>query len=235
MNCIILDDEPLATRILEDYCKEISYLNVVGVFNNPIEAIKAIETQTIDLVFLDIHMPFINGTDLLRSLNVKPLIIFTTAFTDYALEGYELNVIDYLLKPIPFERMIKACNKALKQYQLLASHTNSKLGYNDYIFVNADYKSIKVNIKDIIYIEGLKDYVKIYTSEPRPILTIMRLKNLESILPSDHFLRVHRSFLINFNSVDFIKKGRIAIGDKEIPIGEMYAETVKSKIESRNF
>jgi DNA-binding LytR/AlgR family response regulator len=228
IRCLAVDDEMLALDLLEDNIKKVPFLELVKACRSAMEAMEVIRNQPIDLLFLDIRMPDISGIQLIKSLHHKPLIIFTTAFSKYATEGYDLDVIDYLLKPYSFERFLKAVNKAYEYMDLrnrASNQSNVKEtgAYANFLFVKADYKLYKINLKDILYIEGLKDYVKIYVGE-KPIVTQMSMKALEEKLPPNDFIRVHRSFIVAFHKIDFIQKQMLTIGKKEIPISEHYRD-----------
>lgn len=228
IQCLAIDDESLALDLIEDNIRKIPFLELVKGCKSAFEAIDIIQNQRIDLIFLDIQMPDISGIQFLKSLPEKPLVIFTTAFEKYAVEGFELNVIDYLLKPFSFDRFFKAVNKArdylhLKETAVSAGTVSEIPSPPEFFFVKADYKLIKIDFHEILYIEGLKDYLKIYTGG-KPVLTLMSMKSLEEKLPSPHFVRVHRSFIVAVNKIRFIQRNVIHIGDKEIPISENYKE-----------
>ncbi|MCX6269596.1 MAG: LytTR family DNA-binding domain-containing protein [Bacteroidetes bacterium] len=228
IRCLAVDDEMLALDLLEDNIRKVPFLELVKTCRSAMEAMEVLGSQPIDLLFLDIRMPDISGIQLLRSLSHKPLVIFTTAFSTYATDGFDLDVIDYLLKPYPFERFLKAVNK-VHEYMDLRDRAASQTGAREivaspnFLFVKADYKLYKIDLKDILYIEGLKDYVKIYTGE-NPIVTQTSLKLLEEKLPSHDFIRVHRSFIVAFSKIDFIQKHMLTIGKKEIPVSEHYRD-----------
>lgn len=235
IKCLIVDDEKPARELLESYANKVPDLEVVGVLKNPLDALNTIQKDRIDILFLDIQMPEISGVNLLDCLGEeKPLVIFTTAYQDYALQGYELDVFDYMLKPISFERFLKGVNKAIKQIHLkkgslkqnihMASDANTK----DYIVLKADYKIYKVKFCDIHYIEGLKEYVTFYTTNKK-IIVYESLKNLQATLPSN-FLRIHKSFIVNKNWVKAMHGNQLEILDVKIPIGISYKDTVKMKI-----
>ncbi len=228
IRCLAIDDEMLALDLIEDNIKKVPFLELVQKCKSAIEAMEVLRTQSIDLIFLDIQMPDISGIQMLRSLNNKPLVIFTTAYSKYATDGFDLDVIDYLLKPYAFERFLKAVNKVHEYMDLrerTASHSNVRdvVASPNFLFVKADYKLYKINLKDILYVEGLKDYVKIYASD-KPIVTQISMKALEEKLPSQDFIRVHRSFIVAFSKIDFIQKHMLTIGKKEIPISEHYRD-----------
>lgn len=230
INVIIVDDEPLAQDVLESHIQKIPELNLVQKCNNALEANDALRNHSIDLMFLDIQMPQLTGMEFLRTLSNPPLVIFTTAYPNYAVEGFELNAVDYLLKPISLDRFFKATNKAI-------DHIDLKKGNNtvpetpkdsaDYFFVKADKKLIKVNYADIIYIEGLKDYVIIRMANSR-VITLQTMKSLESKLPAGQFKRIHRSYIVGVNQIKAIVGNMVEIMEKgqakHLPIGKNYRE-----------
>lgn len=228
MNCIIVDDEPLAQDILQSYIEKMPDLNLVAKCNNAFEAADALQANQVDLMFLDIQMPEITGTQFLASLKEKPFVVFTTAYSDYALEGFELDATDYLLKPIAPDRFLKAVQKVKEQYEL--KHAGDKQDEQTFIFVKAEYQTVKIELADILYIEGLKDYVKIYTKEHGMIMTLMNLKGIHSKLPQNEFIRVHRSYIVPLSSIEKIDRSRIVIGEKRIPIGESYKDEFNKKL-----
>jgi DNA-binding LytR/AlgR family response regulator len=223
LRCIAIDDEPMNLEILIDDLTMIPNVEIVGKYHNPMKAIEPIQQGLVDLMFLDIQMPNLLGTDFLRTLPNPPMVIFTTAYSEYALEGYELSVVDYLMKPIPFVRLLNACNKAfdlhkLKQIQPVQSNES-------FFFVKSEYKEIKIFYGEILYIEGLKDYVKIYLeSQQRPILTRMNMKAIEAKLPKEAFCRVHKCFIVPFGRITAFHKTKLQIGSLEIPVGAVYAD-----------
>lgn len=228
MNILIVDDEPLALEVLENYISRMQMLTLVGKCSNAIEAFEALHKHKVDLMFLDIEMPQIKGIDFLKTLSNPPKVVLTTAYPHYAIDGYELNVLDYLLKPVSFERFVRSVQKALpaNPNHVLEDTTHLALvtePKQDYIFVKADKKLIKTYFKDILFVEGLKDYVMIYTQAGR-IITLQTMKSLEEKLPTDTFIRAHRSFIINIHKVDIIEANHLVIDKKEIPIGKNYKE-----------
>ncbi|MCB0652628.1 MAG: response regulator transcription factor [Saprospiraceae bacterium] len=231
MNVIIVDDEPLAQDVLETYIEKIPEFNLVKKCSNAFEANEVLQHQSVDLMFLDIQMPQLTGTDFLKTLSKPPLVIFTTAYPNYAVEGFELNALDYLLKPISMDRFLKAANKALEQYNLehaeagsTGSHTNEE---EEFFFVKADKKLIKVNYEDILYIEGLKDYVIIRMEHDR-VITLQTMKSLEDKMPVPKFKRIHRSFIVNTSRINAIVGNMVEITEKNqtkhLPIGKNYRE-----------
>jgi len=225
MNCIAIDDEPLALDLIIEFCKEINFLNLMGTFTNPFDAVELLNSQNIELVFLDIHMPQITGIDFLRSLYHPPMIIFTTAYKEYAPLGFEINAVDYLIKPFAFDRFVKSVNKAdmLLKLNNLQSNTcdNRSRVISDFLMIKIEYNTKRVDLDDILFIEGMKDYIKLYTGT-RPLLTKTTLKNINEKLPADRFLRVHKSFIVSLSKIESIENNRIRIGEHRIPVGELF-------------
>lgn len=225
IRCLIVDDEPLAQRVLEKYIADVPYLELAGKCSNAMEAMEVLHQKQTDLVFLDINMPKLSGIDFLKTQKNAPLIVITTAYPEYALEGYELNVLDYLLKPIPFDRFLKALEKAedaLLSLQLRASQP-AQAGKDDdpFIFIKSSKKTYKVNLNNILYIEALGDYVKVFTTD-RMIVTYQSLKNIETLLPPKTFPRIHKSYIISLPKVELIEGSQVKIRDRMIPIGTNY-------------
>ncbi|HNX43960.1 MAG TPA: LytTR family DNA-binding domain-containing protein [Bacteroidales bacterium] len=222
---IAIDDEPLALKLISGYIRQTPFLECAGEFDNPISAIEFIESHETDLVFLDIQMPDLIGTDLARYLQNGPKIVFATAYEKFALEGFRLQAVDYLLKPFGYDEFLIAANKARNLIEL-EQKTYPLMETNDeFLFVKSEYKIRRINYDDVLYIEGMKDYVKIFLrTDARPILSINSLKTLEEKLPASQFMRVHRSFIVNLNRVDTIERFRIVFGKTYIPVGEAYKE-----------
>ena len=238
MNCILIDDEPLALDILSDYVEKIPFLHLKYKCTNAFEALEVMQNEKIDLIFCDIQMPNVSGIDFVKSLDPRPMIIFTTAYSEYALEGFDLNVVDYLLKPIPFDRFLKAVNKAnelmrLKQLSTQGTPVPKTENTLEYILVKSDYATKKIFLNNILFVEGLKDYLKIFAGD-KPILTLNSLKKIEQKLPGNQFVRVHRSYIVALNKIDSIQRNRIIIGDTRIPIGDNYKDHFFSMIEKNN-
>ncbi len=227
IRCVIIDDERPARDLLKAYVNKISHLELVGDFPNPMDAMSVIATQRIDLILLDIQMPGLTGLEFIKTLSVKPAIILTTAYPQYALEGFELDVLDYLMKPISFERFLKAINK-LKTTSPPVTDTQSAPTKENFLYFKADGQRHRIPFDSILYIEGLKEYVKIVTDSDSKI-TLASLRNLEEELP-DNFLRVHKSFIINQEKVKSYSSSQIDINGKKIPVGKMYAEEVMKKM-----
>lgn len=232
LRCIAIDDEELALELLEDNISKVEYLQLVGSFNNPLKAIQLLQEQSIDLVFLDIQMPGLSGLQLIQSIPNKPMFILVTAYEKFALEGYDLNVVDYLVKPVPLDRFIKACNKALELHNLKTQSKNIPVQNSpDYFFVNVDYSLLKIITSDIIYIEGLKDYVKIHLkSSTKPIVPRITMKGLEELLPALQFIRIHKSYIVSVNSITAIRKNNVFIGTLELPVSENYRDDLNKLV-----
>lgn len=223
MKCIAIDDEPLALSVVEDYVKRVPYLELVGAYENPFEALQIINQQAVDIVFIDINMPGLNGMDLVKSLQKVPQVIFTTAYSEYAIEGFELSATDYLLKPFGFDRFLKAINKVNNTLNTPTTFTSDN-SPSDFIFVHSEHHMIKISLADIHYIQGYKEYVKIHTDAERPILTIRSLKSLTEQLGASLFIRIHKSYIIAIHKIQDIKNGKVKLKDKYLPIGESYKE-----------
>lgn len=227
MKCVIIDDEPLAVDLLKDFVSKVDSLELISTFNNAIDAVSFINQNNVDLIFLDIQMPHFSGIEFLNTIEKKPLIIFTTAYSDYAVEGFNLGAVDYLVKPIPFHRFLKAVVRAQQilippTVQTISESTTVPELEQDFMFVRAEYENVKMNFADILFIEGLKDYVKIYTTDNKFTLTLISLIKLENLLSSKGFSRIHRSYIINIKHVKSIQKNKVLISDKRIPISESY-------------
>lgn len=225
LNCAIIDDEPLARELLERYIKKTSFLNLTGSYDSAISAIHKLAERPVQLIFLDIQMPDMNGVDFARMIPFSTKVIFTTAFQQYAVEGFRVGALDYLMKPINYTEFLESANKALKWHQSReeAVPARKKTEEEQFIYVKADYKLIQVMFDDIIYIEGLKDYLRIHLkSQEEPILTLVSMKSMEERLPSPRFLRVHRSYIIQTNMIKVIDKGQIVFEDTRIPVSDGY-------------
>jgi DNA-binding LytR/AlgR family response regulator len=228
LKCVAVDDEPFALKLIEDDISKIGFLKLLKTFSSPTEALSFLRKEQVDLIFLDVQMPVLRGTDFIRQLENRPMVIFTTAYEQYAVEGFELEVIDYLVKPILFDRFVKAVNKAREQFQLRTS--SSEKTDPGFFFVHSEYKEIKIFLDSIQYIEGLKDYVKIYLqNQQRPILTRLNLKAIEAKLPHEKFCRVHNSFIVPFSKITSIQKSQIFLGSQSIPIGEKFSDEFRKR------
>lgn len=224
LNCLIVDDEPLALDLLEAYVKRTPFLNLKGKCSNALEVLQVLKEQEVDLLFLDIQMPELSGLELSRLIDNRIKIIFTTAFEQYALEGFKVDALDYLLKPISYPEFLKATNKALQWFEMSRNTSSKIVEEGDDIFVKSDYKLVKLQLHKIQYIEGLKDYVKIYVDDrPQPVIALLSMKMFEEMLPSS-FIRVHRSFIVNLDKITVIERNRIVFGKTYIPVSDSYKD-----------
>jgi len=228
LRCLAIDDEPLALELLEDNISQVPYLKLEGKCSNAFEALKFLQEQTVDLIFLDIQMPGLTGLQFIQSLTQRPMIILITAYEKFALEGFNLDVIDYLVKPVPLDRFIKACNKAWELYNLRLKKTETSSSIEpEFFFVNVEYSLLKVEFADIQWIEGLKDYIRIHLkNSSKPVITRMSMKAIEEELPSSRFIRIHKSFIVSVSAITSVRKNSIFIGVEEIPIGDNYKDAV---------
>jgi DNA-binding LytR/AlgR family response regulator len=235
INTIAIDDEPLALQLVAGYIEKTPGLNLVGKFDNPLDAVDFMANESVDLIFVDIQMPDLTGIEFARAITKGPKVVFTTAYEKYALEGFKLDVVDYLLKPFSYEEFFKAVQKALRLLLLEHSTTNQVEANNEFLFLKSEYKIRRINFNDILYIEGLKDYVKVYTkNDPKPVLSLTSLKLLESKLPKLTFMRVHRSFIVNLQKIDTIERSRIVFSKVYIPVSEQYKDKFQEFV-SKNF
>ena len=241
IKCAIVDDEPLAVELLASYVNKIPFLELCGKYTNATDALHGIGEQPVDLLFLDIQMPELNGLELSKMIPENTRIVFTTAFDQYAVDGFRVNALDYLLKPISYADFMEASNKALQWFQLVqqseqpAAATPAAAAEEPRsIFVKSEYKLLQINLDDIRYIEGLKDYVKIYTEQSQhPILSLMNMKAIEQMLPASRFIRVHRSFIVQKSKIREIERNRIVFGDVYIPIGDSYKQAFQDFINNK--
>jgi DNA-binding LytR/AlgR family response regulator len=229
IRCLAVDDESLSLDLLEDNIRRVPFLQLVSRCVNAYEAMEVLRREPVDLIFLDIQMPGLSGMQLLQTLPNKPMVIFITAFRNYALEGFELDVLDYLVKPVTFERFLKAVNKAaeyrsVKSFQPVQPVVENTASH-DYLFVNVEYNLVKIAVPDITHIEGLKDYIKIFLSgSAKPIVTKLSLKALTDKLSSEKFVRVHKSYIVAIDKISFIRRNRIHINEQVIPVSDFYRE-----------
>lgn len=226
-NCIIVEDEPLAAEVLQDYVGQVPFLELKGVCTNAMNAMDILQKEKIDLVFLDIHLPKLKGLDFLKTVRNPPQVIVTTAYQEYALQGYELSILDYLLKPIEFNRFLMAVNKLAKQP--VSGNAVASTSEKPYLYFNVRKKQVKIFEDDILYVESLREYVKI-TTKDKTILTKIQLGEIEEMLTRNNFLRIHRSFIVSKNKIDAYSATGIEINGKEIPIGRNYKEFVMANL-----
>lgn len=234
LNCIIVDDEPLALDLLETYVRRTPFLRLTARCDNAVEALAALDKEPVDLAFLDIQMPELNGLELSRLITHRTKIVFTTAFEQYALEGFRVDAVDYLLKPFNYAEFLRAATKAQHLVEL-ERNQSADACHPDSIFVKSDYKLVQIELRHILYIEGLKDYVRIQTDTPQGgILTLMNMKNIEERLPADTFLRIHRSYIVNINQIKTIERNRIVFGKVYIPVSDSYKDRFAEMLEKRS-
>lgn len=244
LNCIIIEDEPLARSLLEQYIAKLPYLTLLHSIANPLEAIEILKEAPVDLLFLDVQMPEITGISLLKLLKKKPMTILTTAYSEYAIEGYELDVTDYLLKPITFDRFLRAVERASQKIEEASVETESEAAelpvkeieaavpQDPFFYVKDGTSLVKVNFNDILYIEGLKDYVQIHTPS-RKITTLQRLKALEELLPGDKFIRVHHSYIVGLRWIEEVNRDGLIINETEIPVSDTYRRAFKAYLDEK--
>lgn len=225
INCAIIDDEPLAAGLLKSYAEKTPFLNLIGTYGSAVEAMKQLRDNPAQLLFLDIQMPELSGIEFAKILSPETKIIFTTAFQQYAIEGYKVNALDYLLKPISYDDFLRASNKALDWFA--TSMRQQACAHDRFMYVKSEYKLQRITFDDILYIEGLKDYVRIHLADGQRIMSLMSMKKLEDYLPKPEFLRTHRSYIVHMPKVEQIDRFRIVFGDEYIPISDSYKDSVQ--------
>jgi len=233
IKCIAIDDEPLALKQIAGYIQKIPFLKLETTCSNAFAAMEVLASQTIDLMFVDINMPDLNGLDFVKSLEKKPLVIFTTAYSEYAIEGFKVDAIDYLLKPFYFSEFTKSVQKASKQFGLIRNTQEILDSNNDFLFIKSEYKLMRINFNDILYIEGMKEYVKIHLSGQKPVMSLLSMKSLEEKLPDSRFMRVHRSFIVNLDKITLVERFRIVFDKVHIPVSENYKEKFQEFLNER--
>lgn len=228
IRCIAIDDEPLALRLLSTFIKQTPFLELVQTYPNAVEALSGIEKENVELLFLDIQMPELTGMDLAKILasgHASPKIIFTTAYNHFAIEGYKVDALDYLLKPFSYEEFLRAATKAKNYFESSASILPQKINEDDFLFIKADYKMLRVDFENILFIESVKDYIKIHLADKlKPLMTLSSLRSIEEKLPPNKFIRIHRSFIVAVDKIDAITKSSVHIGDVTVTVGEQYKE-----------
>ena len=231
MRCLLIDDESLALDLIEDNLKQVNYISVVGRCRTAGEALIMLQSERVDLLFCDIHMPGLTGLQLVKSLINKPIVIFVTAYEKFAIDAFELDAIDYLVKPVPLERFLKACQKAYKQFEINRGNNAKPILKKNHFFIYSEYNLVKITFSDIEYIEGLKDYVKIIlANQTKPVITRGSIKALELQLPSEMFYRVHKSYIINVDYVQQIRRGKIKTTNAELPLSDNYRDIINKMI-----
>ncbi len=235
INCIAIDDEPLALEKIREYIKRIGYLNLLASFDNALDAIDYMKNNPVDLIFLDIQMDELSGIQMLESMNEKPKVVLTTAYDEYALKGYELDVCDYLLKPISFQRFLQACEKVYDQIfpqpqpDISVPEPGSTEASKGYFFVKNGNITQKINFGDILFVEGMKDYLRIWTTKEK-VMTLLSFKKLEEALPPGNFMRIHKSYLVALDKIDSIDRSHVKIGNESLPVGDSYRREFLERI-----
>ena len=225
IRCIAIDDEPLALKQMESYISQTPFLDGLGVFDNALLAIPFLEKNEVDLMFLDINMPNINGIDFFKSLQTPPKVIFTTAYSEYAIEGFKVDAVDYLLKPIGYSDFLKAAQKARERINPKTTETTEIKSDEKFLFIKSEYKILRINLEDIKYIESMREYLRIHIENQLPVMALMSMKKIEKFLPQRDFMRVHRSFIVHLNKITIIERNRIIFDKKVfIPVSEQYKE-----------
>ncbi len=235
ITCLIVEDEPLARNLITDYVSKVPYLELIKACSGPLEAMEELRKSPVDLLFLDVQMPELTGISFLKSLQKKPFVILTTAYSQYALEGYELDVTDYLLKPITFERFLKAVDKVSQRISGSPAVVTEKVTTEpapSYIFVKDGTKLVKIRWEDILYVEGLKDYVTIHTRQQK-VISLQRMKTMEEELPGSKFIRIHNSYIVALDAIDSVHKDKVQIGQAFIPVGDTYKKSFRDFIEGK--
>lgn len=228
LTCIAIDDEPLALKLIRGYAEHFPFLQLIQTFENAVAGAEFLRNNQVDLLFVDIQMPDITGIELVRALKTKPMVIFTTAYKNYAYEGFELEALDYLLKPIDLKRFTKAVEKAADYYKYKSRPADQP--ESEYIYVNSEYKMVKINVRDIEYIESMEDYIRIHTSSAKPVMTLMPLKKALEILPQDKFIRIHRSYIVSVDKIRSFQSRRVQLTGVELPVSDTYIDNLRRQI-----
>jgi two-component system LytT family response regulator len=232
IKCIAVDDEPLALKQISTYIERTAFLDLQASFDNAMDALQFITENKIDLIYLDIHMPDLNGMEMARSLSNGPQIIFTTAYSEYAIDGFKVNAIDYILKPIDYASFLKASLKAQSFLEKSTVVSENLQANSNHLFIKSEYKIIRIEIGDILYIEGMREYVRIHLANAKPLMTLLSMKKIEEKLPSSSFMRVHRSYIVNLQKITTIERNRIIFNDVYIPISDQYKEKFQKFIDN---
>lgn len=232
IRCIALDDEPLALRQITNYIEKTPFLELKDCFESPMTAITYLQSNEVDLMFVDINMPDINGLDFVKSLENPPKIIFTTAYSEYAVEGFRVDALDYILKPIDYPTFLKAANKAKSWFNLHEKQPEQIQSNDDFLFIKSEYKIVRVKLDDITYIEGMREYIRIHLVNDKPIMTLLSMKAMDAQLATKNFMRVHRSFIVNLNKITTIERNRIVFDKVYIPVSEQYKDAFQQFVEN---
>jgi DNA-binding LytR/AlgR family response regulator len=233
IRCFAIDDEPLALRQIADYIKKTPFLELAGQYESALQAIAALENSTVDLMFVDINMPDLNGMDFVKTLDTPPKIVFVTAYSEYALEGFRVDAIDYLLKPISYVDFLKSANKVKSWFDIHHLKTDEIRSNKDFLFIKSDYKLLRINFDDIKYIEGMSEYIRIHLTNSKPVMTLLSMKSVEESLPPDRFMRVHRSYIVNLTKISVVERNRIIFdGSVYIPVSDQYKSNFQNYIDN---
>ncbi|WP_372755548.1 LytR/AlgR family response regulator transcription factor [Labilibaculum sp.] len=232
IKCIAVDDEPLALKQISSYIERTPFLDLQASFDNAMDALQFITENKIDLIYLDIQMPDLNGIEMAKSLSNGPQIIFTTAYSEYAIDGFKVNAIDYILKPLDYASFFKASLKAQSFLERNTAFSENLQANSNHLFIKSEYKIIRIEIGDILYIEGMREYVRIHLANAKPLMTLLSMKKIEEKLPSASFMRVHRSYIVNLQKISTIERNRIIFNDVYIPISDQYKEKFQSFIDN---
>ena len=235
IKCLAIDDEPLALRQLAAYLKKVPFFELVDSCQSALDAVSVLDKQDVDAIFIDINMPDLNGLDFVRSLNHPPMVVFTTAYQEYAIEGYKVDAIDYLLKPFGMGDVLRAADKVKRQYDLLHTARLSPVDEDDAVFLKTEYKVVRILAHDILYVEGMSEYLRIhFSNQPKPIVVLFSMKKMEERLSDKDFMRIHKSYIINLHHIAEIQKNRVVLDDsKEIPIGDSYRERLNDYVNKK--
>jgi len=233
IKCIAIDDEPLALKQIAGYIQKIPFLELVAACSSAFDAMEVLDSQLVDLMFVDINMPDLNGLEFVKSLEQKPLVIFTTAYSEYAIEGFKVDAIDYLLKPFYFSEFSRSVQKARRQLGLIQNSKEEIDSNNDFLFIKSEYKLVRINFNDILYIEGMKEYVRIHLAGQKPVMSLLSMKSLEEQLPNNRFMRVHRSYIVNLDRITVVERFRIVFDKVHIPVSENYKEKFQEFLNER--
>jgi DNA-binding LytR/AlgR family response regulator len=231
INCIAIDDEPLSLKQISGYIEKTPFLNLLAGFESALEALSYLNNNPVDLMFVDIQMPDLSGMDLVKSLENRPEVIFTTAFSEFAVEGFKVDALDYLLKPLDYPSFLKAANKAQAHFELIRQAPEKLNANADYLFLKSEYKIVRIEISKILYIEGMREYVRIYLENAKPVMSLLSMKNIEQKLPADRFMRVHRSFIVNLEKITTIERNRIIFDKVLIPVSDQYKDAFQKYID----
>lgn len=231
IRCLAIDDEPLALQQITGYIDKTPFLELSSGLNSAVKAIDFLSDHEVDLIFADIRMPDLSGMDFIKTLANPPMVIFTTAYSEYAVEGFKVDAVDYLLKPIAYTDFLTAANKAKKFFDM--RHQAEVSHDQDYLFVKSEYRIIRINFKDIQYIEGMREYVRIHLTNDKPVMTLLSMKSLEEQLPKDQFMRVHKSYIVNLSQIKIVERSRIVFGNEYLPIGDAYKEHFQQYLDDK--